>query len=74
MDGPKTAKQFNAPLTGELTIMAQPGNFTMASGYAHQLAMDAELARYRKLFDALANLVQDPELPLAIVMRIIEVD
>lgn len=76
MDDPKTATAFNLPFVGEahFTATAHPGNFTMASGAAHMAALDRDVKRRRKLFDSLADIIQDPELRRAIVARVVEIE
>jgi hypothetical protein len=58
-DGPKTAKQHNAPLTGEATTFSSPGNFTIASGMAQQMAWQREHEERQKISAILRRFVQD---------------
>jgi hypothetical protein len=58
MNEPKTAKQHNAPLTGEY-IATTSGSETMASGYAYDLFIQRQLEEKRKISETLKRFIQN---------------
>ena len=49
----KTAEAHNSPLSGQVTITAGTSPYTIASGYAYDLARQAETARKKKIMAVL---------------------